>query len=801
MQTKSAFIMKHRLGTILTIAAVFFAAGCNQLESTQKKSWDNTQKKSYDKTIIKSRVTVEEASQIIEENNGNPNFVLLDVRTKAEYNEGHLKKAQQKDYYASDFEAYLAALDTTKRYLIYCRTQNRSKKAFDKLRANGLKNIQYMEGGFTEWANKGFPIEKPQYEKVLDILITADKIETAANLTCHFMVTDLDDNPIRKAELTVCVMHGTEKITEETITVDDKGTAAYTFNAEGVPKGAYRLTAAAKKETYQSACAYYDFTVAEQDQAVQATPQDIAIVSDVTTELVKKFYNRNIYGYTVYNRAGQPVPLAGAVQPNKPVLLMFISPTCAGCMVKAQELNGYDLTGITVIPVITSVNDNLTEGIRDTETSLRELGLEAIIPHTLYDAKDRIWFSRFKFNTTPKFILINSAGQIKDIIHGSEQLKTAVIIQKMEKIFGISPLINRVAVQKQLAAFEKGNSLTLKDGSSTLLADITSLEQLKEKIAFDYPGYQLELESFSSDTATNTLSVTYHIEYKNAPQYKTKTLTSRLSGFKSTAASLEAEIAEMNRILAQHNYFDASNIGTILLEDFNQEHIKHESTQYGYAVKVINIERNIAQNSAKIRYYIYKTANPKVRTEERVQTFSGFAVPNPEAKTLQKLLKRFPSIPRTSINMKNTHLLYNTSIADTVIRAYFSDEEKKISDIAAGKPILIGIGYAGCPACEASWQRIAQRMQSNQNFTVIELLHHNPQSKESFLLKLKNSGIEILKDEFYYYQSFYLSFPQEHRPNIRYVPIFIVADKNGTIIAAMDSVDSAFTTLEILAQE
>lgn len=793
--------MKNRLVTIFIIAAAVIAAGCNPLDDPQKSSPDTTQKKTNNKPITTSVVTVEEARQIIEGNSSNPNFILLDVRTKAEYNEGHLKNAQQKDYYASDFNAYLAALDKEKRYLIYCRTQNRSKKAFDILQASGLKYIQYVQGGFTEWANKGYPIEKPQYEKVLDILITADKINVATSLACSFMVTDLDGNPIRKAELSVCVMKSSEKIKEETITADDKGAAAYTFDAEGVTKGSYRLIAAAKKDTYQSACAYYDFTVAEQDQAVQATPQDIDIVSDVTKELVKKFYNRNIYGYDVYNRAGQPVPLASAVKPNKPVLLMFISPTCAGCMVKAQELNGYDLTGITVVPIITSVNDNLSEGIRETETALQGLGLGAIIPQTLYDAKDKIWFSRFKFSTTPKFILINSAGQIKDIIHGSEQLKTANIVQKMEKIFGISPLINRAAIQKQLAEFEKGNALTLKDGQSTLLADITSREQLKDKIAFDYPDYRLELESFSPDPATNTLSVTYHIVCKSAPQYKTKSLTSRLSGFKSTAGSLDEEIAEMKRILEQYRYFDTSEISTILLEDFNQEHIKHDCMQYGYSIKIITIERNTAENSAVLRYYIYKNSKPEVRTEERTQTFWNFAAPSPEAKTLQKVLKRFPKLSRTAFDMRNTHLLHNQSIADTAIRAYFSGEEKKISAIAAGKPILIGIGFSGCWACETSWQRIAQRIKTKPNFTVIELLHRTPLSQESFLANLKGNGVESLKDEFYYYMSFYTSFPQACRPDIKYVPIFMVADKNGNIIAALKDVYAAFDMLEILAQE
>ena len=59
-------------------------------------------------------VTVQKAFNLIQENAGNPDFVILDVRTPEEYSEGHIEGAINNDYYADDFESKLDELDKAK---------------------------------------------------------------------------------------------------------------------------------------------------------------------------------------------------------------------------------------------------------------------------------------------------------------------------------------------------------------------------------------------------------------------------------------------------------------------------------------------------------------------------------------------------------------------------------------------------------------------------------------------------------------------------------------------------------------
>lgn len=387
----------------------------------------------------KDVVTIEEARQIIEENKGNDKFVLLDVRTNAEYNEGHLANAVQHDFYASDFDEWLLKHDKEKRYLLYCRTDKRAEKAFNKLKAANFKYIQYIKGGFTEWANNKYPYEKPEYEKVLDVYVSSDKIKTKDNITFNLKVTDLNDDPIRKADLSLKVVSSTNaEIEKKDIKMDNRGSATHTFDAQAWAKGKYRLICTPKKDDYKVTIAYYDFEVADQDEAVTGSSTEIAVQGDITAEMAKKFYNRNIYGYKVTDRTQKVISLGDKATTSGPTLLLFIQPLCTGCMDGAKELIKYDLTGVTLIPVITSVDtDDLANFISKTETQLTNLGLSTIVPITLYDSEDFMWLSRFKFGSTPKFILINKDGQIKDIIHGEQTIET--VVKKMEKVFNLPP--------------------------------------------------------------------------------------------------------------------------------------------------------------------------------------------------------------------------------------------------------------------------------------------------------------------------------------------------------------------------
>lgn len=87
--------------------------------------------------------------------------VILDLRTADEINsKGFIKGSQQLDFLAKDAEKQIDKLDKTKTYYVYCAGGGRSADAAAYMAEHGFKLIYNLEKGFSEWEQKGFPIEK-----------------------------------------------------------------------------------------------------------------------------------------------------------------------------------------------------------------------------------------------------------------------------------------------------------------------------------------------------------------------------------------------------------------------------------------------------------------------------------------------------------------------------------------------------------------------------------------------------------------------------------------------------------------
>ncbi|GAA3947763.1 rhodanese-like domain-containing protein [Hymenobacter algoricola] len=84
--------------------------------------------------------------------------VVLDVRTPAEYATGHLRHAQNLDFKAPDFAAKAAALDTTRTYVLYCASGNRSGQAAAILQEKGFRKV-VNAGAFKELKAAGVKTE------------------------------------------------------------------------------------------------------------------------------------------------------------------------------------------------------------------------------------------------------------------------------------------------------------------------------------------------------------------------------------------------------------------------------------------------------------------------------------------------------------------------------------------------------------------------------------------------------------------------------------------------------------------
>lgn len=85
---------------------------------------------------------------------------LLDVRTKEEWDEGHLKGATLVTVTEEGFlEKAKAKLDPKKPMLVYCRSGTRSAKATAQLRDAGF-TVHDLAGGITAWKVAGKPVVK-----------------------------------------------------------------------------------------------------------------------------------------------------------------------------------------------------------------------------------------------------------------------------------------------------------------------------------------------------------------------------------------------------------------------------------------------------------------------------------------------------------------------------------------------------------------------------------------------------------------------------------------------------------------
>ncbi len=85
---------------------------------------------------------------------------LLDVRTKEEWDEGHVKGAKLVTVTEEGFiDKAKALLDPKKPVVVYCRSGKRSAMATEQLRAAGF-TVYDLEGGITAWKEAGKPVEK-----------------------------------------------------------------------------------------------------------------------------------------------------------------------------------------------------------------------------------------------------------------------------------------------------------------------------------------------------------------------------------------------------------------------------------------------------------------------------------------------------------------------------------------------------------------------------------------------------------------------------------------------------------------
>ena len=80
------------------------------------------------------------------------NIQLVDVRTKLEYNAGHIENAMNIDFFdRANFAENFAGFNRDQPIYVYCRSGNRSQRSAKKLAKLGFKKIYDLKGGYKAW--------------------------------------------------------------------------------------------------------------------------------------------------------------------------------------------------------------------------------------------------------------------------------------------------------------------------------------------------------------------------------------------------------------------------------------------------------------------------------------------------------------------------------------------------------------------------------------------------------------------------------------------------------------------------
>ena len=105
------------------------------------------QDKENNQGAVYMNITAEEAKQIMDSEEG---YIILDVRTQEEYDQGHIPGAIVISHEEIAEKAEKVLTDKNQMILVYCRSGRRSKIAAEALVELGYTNIKEF-GGIIDW--------------------------------------------------------------------------------------------------------------------------------------------------------------------------------------------------------------------------------------------------------------------------------------------------------------------------------------------------------------------------------------------------------------------------------------------------------------------------------------------------------------------------------------------------------------------------------------------------------------------------------------------------------------------------
>mgnify|MGYP001183716416 CR=1 FL=1 len=144
--------MKNK-NLILTFAATVFTL-------LNIQGWSANYSNPTDTIKFFKSINVNRANKLNQENTGNQQFIVIDVRATSDYKNDHLANAISIDFKSDDFIEKLKQLDRDKTYMVYCYGGVRSKKTMEQMEKLHFTKVYNVKGGMMKWKAKGLPVVK-----------------------------------------------------------------------------------------------------------------------------------------------------------------------------------------------------------------------------------------------------------------------------------------------------------------------------------------------------------------------------------------------------------------------------------------------------------------------------------------------------------------------------------------------------------------------------------------------------------------------------------------------------------------
>jgi rhodanese-related sulfurtransferase len=108
----------------------------------------------------KSRIRQCTVHDVMERMKSGEDFLLIDVREDSEWEAGHIRDAIHLGKGVIERDIERTVPNPKAEIILYCGGGFRSALAADALQQMGYTNVVSMDGGWRDWNENGFPIER-----------------------------------------------------------------------------------------------------------------------------------------------------------------------------------------------------------------------------------------------------------------------------------------------------------------------------------------------------------------------------------------------------------------------------------------------------------------------------------------------------------------------------------------------------------------------------------------------------------------------------------------------------------------